>query len=132
MARGKKYWLMKSEPDVFSIEDLERAGTEPWDGIRNYQARNFMRDDMKKGDEVLFYHSRAKPPGVAGLARVCREAYPDHTARDPKSKYHDPRATKENPIWMQSSTLNGSTITTDHRATHPTAGQSTTVPPCTG
>ena len=100
MARGKKYWLMKSEPDVFSIEDLERAGTEPWDGIRNYQARNFMRDDMKKGDEVLFYHSRAKPPGVAGLARVCREAYPDHTARDPKSKYHDPRATKENPIWM--------------------------------
>ncbi len=95
----KKYWLMKSEPNAYSIDDLENDGKTPWDGIRNYQARNIMRDDMNVGDEVLFYHSNAKPPGVIGLAKVCKESYPDHTARDKKSKYFDPKATEENPIW---------------------------------
>jgi predicted RNA-binding protein with PUA-like domain len=91
-------WLMKSEPDVFSIDDLKAKKTSPWDGVRNYQARNFMKQ-MAVGDPVLFYHSNAKPPGVAGLARVCKLAYPDHTARDKTSPYHDERATEEKPIW---------------------------------
>ncbi len=95
-----KYWLVKSEPDVFGIDDLRRKGTEHWDGVRNYQARNLMRDEMKKGDRVLFYHSNAKPPGVAGLAEVVREAYPDHTSWDPKSKYFDEKSTPENPRWF--------------------------------
>jgi predicted RNA-binding protein with PUA-like domain len=96
---GKRYWLMKSEPDVYSIDDLQRDGKDCWEGIRNYQARNFMRDDMKVGDGVLFYHSNAKPPGVAGLARVCRLAYPDHFAWDKKSKYFDPKCDPEDPRW---------------------------------
>jgi predicted RNA-binding protein with PUA-like domain len=100
MAVARQYWLMKSEPDVFSIDDLARDRVTPWDGIRNYQARNFMRDVMRIGDLVLFYHSNAKPPGVAGLGRICSKPYPDVTAQDPKSKYHDPKATPENPIWM--------------------------------
>ena len=100
MAAARRYWLMKSEPDVFSIDDLKRQRRTSWDGVRNYQARNFMRDDMRVGDLVLFYHSNAKPPGVAGIARVCKEAYPDHTALDPNSPYHDPRATKDEPVWM--------------------------------
>ncbi len=96
-----KYWLMKSEPDAFSIDDLIKAPkkTEPWDGIRNYQARNMMRDDMKKGDLVFFYHSNCKPPGIVGIAEVVKEAYPDHTAQDPDSKYYDPKSTPENPRW---------------------------------
>ena len=93
------YWLMKSEPDVYSIDDLKRDGTTPWEGIRNYQARNFMRDEMKLGDKVLFYHSNAKPPGIAGLAEVCKLAYPDHFAWDPKSKYYDPKSSPDNPTW---------------------------------
>ncbi len=97
---AKRYWLMKSEPNVYSIDDLESQGTTHWEGVRNYQARNTMRDDMKKGDLVLFYHSNAKPPGVAGIAKVCRESYPDHTAWDEKSKYFDKRSTPENPVWM--------------------------------
>lgn len=99
---GKKYWLMKSEPDVFSIDDLKSCPgkKEPWDGVRNYQARNFMRDDMSKGDLVLFYHSNAKPPGVAGIAEICSEAYPDPTAFDPKSKYFDAKSDKGNPRWI--------------------------------
>jgi len=100
MASSPQYWLMKSEPDVFSIEDLARKKKTSWDGVRNYQARNFMRDVMRVGDMVLFYHSNASPPGVAGLARVCREAHPDLTAQDPSSPYYDPKATPENPIWM--------------------------------
>ncbi len=100
MARSRRYWLMKSEPDVFSIDDLRKQKRTSWDGVRNYQARNFMRDDMQVGDMVLFYHSNAKPPGVAGIARVCKAAHPDHTALDPKSPYYDPRATRDNPIWM--------------------------------
>ena len=96
----KRYWLMKSEPDVYSIDDLARDGTTSWSGVRNYQARNFMRDDMKIGDLVLFYHSNAEPPGVAGIAKVVRTAHPDLTALDPRSPYHDLKATPENPIWQ--------------------------------
>lgn len=91
---------MKTEPDVFSIADLEKQGSTPWEGVRNYQARNSMRDDMQVGDGVLFYHSNTKPPGVVGLGKVSRESYPDHTAFDPKSKYFDPKSDSENPRWM--------------------------------
>jgi predicted RNA-binding protein with PUA-like domain len=90
---------MKTEPEVFSIDTLKQKKRAPWDGVRNFQARNFMKD-MKVGDEILFYHSSTEPPGVAGLARVCREAYPDHTAWDPKSDYFDPRSTPATPLWM--------------------------------
>lgn len=92
-------WLMKSEPNTYSIDDLERDGRTHWDGVRNYQARNLMRG-MKVGDGVLFYHSNANPPGVAGLAKVVRAAYPDHTARDPDSHYYDPKATDDDPRWF--------------------------------
>lgn len=93
---------MKSEPDVFSLKDLkERPGQrEPWDGVRNYQARNFMRDQMKVGDRVLFYHSNTKPPGVVGLAEVASEPYPDETAFDSQSKYFDAKSKRENPRWI--------------------------------
>ncbi len=95
------YWLMKSEPDVFSIEDLANRPqqTEPWDGVRNYQARNMMRDEMAEGDGVLFYHSNAKPPGIAGIAEIVRTGYPDPTAFDPASKYFDPKSDPNNPRW---------------------------------
>ena len=96
---AKQYWLMKSEPDVYSIEDLERDGSTCWEGVRNYKARNNMRA-MEVGDEVLYYHSNAKPPGVAGVARVCKEAYPDHFAFDEKSKYHDPKSDPDDPRWF--------------------------------
>ena len=98
--RATRYWLMKSEPDVYSFDDLRRDKTTPWDGVRNYQARNLMRDEMEVGDGVLFYHSNAKPPGVAGVAKVCRKAYPDPTQFDAKSKYHDPKSSPEDPRWM--------------------------------
>ncbi|MCA9563980.1 MAG: EVE domain-containing protein [Myxococcales bacterium] len=91
---------MKSEPDVFSIDDLEREGSTHWDGVRNYQARNFMRDDMQVGDLVLFYHSNATPPGVAGVAEVCKPGYPDFTAWDPKDSHFDPKSSPDNPRWM--------------------------------
>ena len=94
------YWLMKSEPDAYSIDDVERDGAEPWDGIRNYQARNFMRDDMKIGDEVFFYHSSCKEPGVVGIAKVASQPYPDPTQFDPKAKYFDPKSTEEDPRWI--------------------------------
>ena len=100
MARGKRYWLMKSEPGVYSIADLQRDGTTCWDGVRNYQARNFMRDDMRVGDEVLFYHSNAQPMGIYGVARVVREGYPDHTAFDPADPHYDPKSDPANPTWM--------------------------------
>lgn len=96
---GKKYWLMKSEPDVFSIDDLKKDKTTLWEGVRNYQARNFMTKEMELGDEVLFYHSNAKPPGVAGLAVVSKKAQADPTAFDKKSEYFEPKATPERPIW---------------------------------
>jgi predicted RNA-binding protein with PUA-like domain len=94
------YWLMKSEPDEVSIDDLVRDNRVPWFGVRNYQARNFMRDEMRVGDGVLFYHSSCPEPGVAGLAEVCSAAYPDATQFDPKSKYFDPKSTRESPRWM--------------------------------
>ena len=97
---AKRYWLMKSEPYVYSIDDLERDGTTFWDGVRNYSARNLMRDEMKIGDRVLFYHSNANPPGVAGVAEVVRESYPDHTQFEEENKYFDPKATEENPRWF--------------------------------
>jgi len=98
--RARKYWLMKSEPAVYSIDDLKDDVHTGWDSVRNYQARNFMRDEMKEDDLVLYYHSNASPPGVAGVARVSREAHPDPTQFDPKSKYHDPKSTPEAPRWM--------------------------------
>lgn len=91
---------MKSEPDVFSIDALKTKKKSGWDGVRNYQARNYMRDDMKLNDMVLFYHSSCETPGVAGLARVCKESHPDPGQFDPKSEYYDPKATKENPRWF--------------------------------
>ena len=96
-----KYWLMKSEPGEFSIDDLKAApgGETFWDGVRNYQARNFMRDDMKVGDGVLYYHSNCPETGVVGIATVCREAYPDHTALDPEDKHFDPKSDPDNPRW---------------------------------
>ncbi len=95
-----QYWLIKSEPDVFSIHDLAKAKkkTTHWEGVRNYQARNFLRE-MKKGDLALFYHSNAEPSAVAGVVEVVREAYPDASAWDPRSEYHDPKASAENPVW---------------------------------
>lgn len=95
-----KYWLMKSEPSVFSIDDLARVKESTWDGVRNYQARNFMTKEMQKGDAVLFYHSSCEIPGVAGLATVSSEAVPDPSAQDKRSEYFEPKATPDNPIWF--------------------------------
>jgi predicted RNA-binding protein with PUA-like domain len=95
-----RYWLMKSEPDEFSIDDLVKHRKTPWFGVRNYQARNFMMKDMKVGDPVLFYHSSCPEPGIAGLAEVCSSAYPDETQFDPKSPHFEPKATKESPRWF--------------------------------
>ncbi len=94
------YWLMKSEPDVFSIDDLKSRPrqTEHWDGVRNYQARNFMRE-MRKGDQAFFYHSSCAVPGVAGIIEIVREAYPDDSAWDPRSKYRDPKSRPDKPLW---------------------------------
>jgi predicted RNA-binding protein with PUA-like domain len=97
---AKRYWLMKSEPGVYSIDDLERDGSTSWEGVRNYQARNFMRDDVKVGDLVLFYHSNAAPPGVAGIARVSKAAYPDPTQFDRRSKYFDETSSPDDPRWL--------------------------------
>jgi predicted RNA-binding protein with PUA-like domain len=99
---AKKYWLMKTEPTTYSIQDLaaEKKQTTYWDGVRNYQARNMMRDDIKLGDEVLIYHSNADPPTVAGTAAIVREGYPDHTSWDPKDKHFDPKSTQEAPRWF--------------------------------
>ncbi|MDX1513269.1 MAG: EVE domain-containing protein [Gammaproteobacteria bacterium] len=95
------YWLMKSEPGEFSIDDLKNRPkrTEPWDGVRNYQARNMMRDEMRKGDGVLFYHSNCETPGVVGIAEIASEAYPDPTAFDPEDKHYDPKSDPEDPRW---------------------------------
>lgn len=95
-----KLWLMKSEPDVFSIDDLARDRRTSWEGVRNYQARNFMRDEMKVGDLVLYYHSNAEPSGIAGIARVSREAYPDPTQFDRKSEYYDEGSKTDDPRWL--------------------------------
>jgi predicted RNA-binding protein with PUA-like domain len=96
----RRYWLVKSEPSVFSIDDLARAPrkTTCWDGVRNYQARNFMRA-MKRGDQVFFYHSNAEPPAIVGIAEIVREAYADPTALDPKDHHYDPKSKPDTPIW---------------------------------
>jgi len=93
------YWLLKSEPNAYSIDDLKRDGSTSWDGVRNYLARNYMRDQMKIGDMVLFYHSNTEPIGVVGVAKVTKEAHPDITALDMAGHHHDPKSTPENPIW---------------------------------
>lgn len=95
------YWLMKSEPTCFSLDDLERSPgqTAPWDGVRNFQARNLLRDEIKAGDGVLFYHSSCAEPAIVGLAEVVRDGYPDHTAQDPHSDHYDPKASPNRPIW---------------------------------
>lgn len=98
---AKRYWLLKTEPESYSIDDLKRDKRTFWEGVRNYQARNSIRDDMRVGDEALFYHSSCEPPGVVGVARICKAAYPDDTAWDAKSKYFDPKASPDNPIWMR-------------------------------
>ncbi len=97
------YWLVKSEPNAFSIDDLETAPdqTEPWDGVRNYQARNLMRDQMKIGDRVFFYHSNCKEPGIVGIAQVVRDGYPDFTAFGPGDPHYDPKSDPENPRWYR-------------------------------
>lgn len=96
-----RYWLMKSEPDVFGIDDLARVGVEPWEGVRNYQARNWMRDGMHRGDRAFFYHSNTAVPGIVGILRIHREAYPDDTAFDPLHRYFDPRSRPEAPRWWR-------------------------------
>ena len=102
MAKTAKFWLLKSEPDSFSIQDLAQAKdqTTCWDGVRNYQARNFLRDEMKLGDRVLFYHSSTDVPAIVGTAKVVRESYPDPTAWDKKDHHYDPASTAENPRWF--------------------------------
>jgi predicted RNA-binding protein with PUA-like domain len=99
MSRPRHYWLMKSEPGDFSIDDLERVGVEPWTGVRNYQARNYMRNGMQVGDGVLFYHSNTEVPGIYGLAEVASAAYPDPTQFDRRSKYYDEKSRREEPRW---------------------------------
>ena len=94
------YWLMKSEPEAYSIDDLERDRQEPWDGIRNYEARNFMRDKMKIGDKALFYHSNVKPPLITGVMEICSKPYPDPTQFDPDSKYFDSKSEESGPTWQ--------------------------------
>jgi len=94
------YWLMKSEPDTFSIDNLAEKKRSGWDGVRNYQARNFMRDNMKINDLILFYHSSCEVPGIAGIAKVSKESHPDPTQFDKKSDYYDPKSTLENPRWF--------------------------------
>lgn len=93
------YWLIKSEPESYSIDDLKRDKKTPWSGVRSFQARNFMRDQMKIGDLALFYHSSVNPPGIVGLAKVASAPYPDPTQFEPKSPYFNPRATKDRPVW---------------------------------
>ncbi|MFH0736032.1 MAG: EVE domain-containing protein [bacterium] len=98
---SKKFWLIKSESDVFSIDDLEKAEnkTTCWDGVRNYQARNYMRDEMKIGDKVLYYHSNSEPNAVAGVCEIVKEGYPDFTAYDAENKHYDPKSTMVSPTW---------------------------------
>lgn len=96
-----RYWLMKSEPDVFGIDDLKRMPdkTDQWEGVRNYQVRNMLRDDMQPGDLAFFYHSNCKEPGIVGIMKIVRGGYPDHTAFDPEAKYYDPKSDPDKPRW---------------------------------
>lgn len=96
-----QYWLMKSEPNVFGIDDLQKVNVEPWDGVRNYQARNMMRDQMQVGDQVFFYHSNCEMPGIVGIAEIARAGYPDDSAFNPEAKYFDPKSDPQNPRWYR-------------------------------
>ena len=96
-----QYWLMKSEPDVFGIVDLQKVGIEPWDGVRNYQARNMMRDQMQVGDQVFFYHYNCDVPGIVGVAEIATQGYPDDTAVNPEAKYFDPKSDPNKPRWYR-------------------------------
>lgn len=96
----KQYWLMKSEPDAYGIDDLKKDKTEPWDGIRNYEARNFMSEEMNIGDRALFYHSNVRPPAIVGTMEICSEPYPDPTQFDPESKYFDEKSSESDPTWQ--------------------------------
>jgi predicted RNA-binding protein with PUA-like domain len=98
--RKRHYWLFKSEPTAYSIDDLARDGSTHWDGVRNYQARNMLRDDIQVGDRVLFYHSNAKPMAVVGMAKVVQSGYPDHTAFDPQDHHYDPKSDPDTPTWF--------------------------------
>ena len=95
-----KHWLIKSEPDVFSIDDLAKSKTTHWDGVRNYQARNFIRDEIKIGDKVIFYHSNAEPPAAVGICEIIKEAHPDFSAFDPEDSHYDPKSKKDSPTWF--------------------------------
>lgn len=95
-----RYWLIKSEPDAYSIDDLAKDRATAWTGVRNYQARNFMRDQMSIGDRVFYYHSNCDDPGIVGMAEVCKRAYPDATQFDKRSKYFDPKSSNDNPRWL--------------------------------
>lgn len=123
------YWLLKSEPETFSIGDLENRPdrVEHWDGVRNYQARNFMRDGMRTGDQAFFYHSNCKAPGIVGIVTVAREAYPDFTAFDPDSPYYDPKSTPEKPRWFMVDVRHERTlrrtITLQELKSHPTLSE---------
>lgn len=97
---AKKYWLFKSEPEAYSIDDLAKEKKTFWDGIRNYQARNFLRDEIKFGDQILFYHSNIEPPGVYGICEVVKDGYPDHTAFNPESNHFDPKSNPQSPAWF--------------------------------
>ena len=126
--RMQRFWLMKSEPSCFSFADLQARpnGVEHWDGVRNFQARNFLRDEIKVGDGVLFYHSNIAEPAIVGVARVVREGYPDVTARDPENEHFDPRATDAMPIWymvdVQAVTALPHPLTRNMLTTHPLLG----------
>lgn len=98
--RARRYWLFKSEPEAYSIDQLKKDKLTFWSGVRNYQARNLLRDDIQKGDGVLFYHSNAKPMAVVGIAKVVKSGYPDHTAFDENDKYHDPDSNPDDPRWF--------------------------------
>ena len=98
--QARRYWLFKSEPNAYSIDDLEADGATFWDGVRNYQVRNMLRDEIRVGDRILFYHSNAKPMAVVGTAEVIRNGYPDHTAFDPKDKHYDPKSNPDEPTWF--------------------------------
>ena len=119
------YWLMKSEPSAFSVDDLEQRPdrTEHWDGVRNYQARNMLRDQMRVDDLAFFYHSSCERPGITGITKIVRAGYPDHTALDPESKYHDPKSTPDNPRWymvdVKFERKFARTITLDELKEHP-------------
>jgi predicted RNA-binding protein with PUA-like domain len=122
---GRRYWLMKSEPDCFSFDDLRSrpGGIEPWDGVRNFKARNYLKDEIREGDGVLFYHSSIPEPAIVGIARVVRSGYPDETALDPRSDHFDPRSTQAHPIWyrvdVQSVVPLSSPLTRDDLRRHP-------------